>query len=66
MQGNNFSVSVSADTRNEADRVFNGFAQFGQISSPLTDTFWGAYFGMVVDQFGINWMISFEKKTDKT
>ncbi|WP_131539827.1 VOC family protein [Pedobacter nototheniae] len=63
--GNNFSVSVSADSRNEADRVFNGFAQFGQISTPLTDKFWGAYFGMVVDQFGINWMISFEKEMDK-
>lgn len=65
VQGNNFSVSVLADSRDEAERIFNSFAQYGQISLPLADTFWGALFGMIIDQFGINWMISFNEKSKK-
>lgn len=60
--GNNFSVSVSAESRAEAEKIFNAFAQEGQISMPLADTFWGAFFGSIIDQFGINWMISFDEK----
>lgn len=65
VQGNNFSVSVLADSRTEAEKLFNGFAEYGQVSLPLADTFWGALFGMIIDQFGINWMISFNEKSQK-
>ncbi|SKD09939.1 PhnB protein [Chitinophaga ginsengisegetis] len=59
-QGNNFSVSVSADSKAEAEKLFGGLAKYGQITMPLADTFWGSYFGMIVDQFAINWMVGFD------
>ncbi|MDO8897720.1 MAG: VOC family protein, partial [Bacteroidales bacterium] len=61
LQGNNFSVSVTADTKEEAERLFNGLAEGGQIIMPLNSTFWGDYFGMLTDKFGINWMVSFNE-----
>jgi PhnB protein len=64
-QGNNFSIIVNTDSKEEADKVFNGLKAGGCIVMPLNTTFWGAYFGMVADQFGINWMVSFEKTPDQ-
>lgn len=58
VQGNNFSVSITADTKEEADKLFNALAQGGQITMPLDHTFWGDYFGMLTDKFGVNWMMS--------
>ncbi len=60
--GTNISLSVSTDSREETEKVFNGLATGGTVGIPLADQFWGAYFGMVVDKFGIQWMISNEKK----
>lgn len=57
--GNNISISISADSREEADRIFNGLSAGGKITMPLADVFWGDYFGMLVDKFGINWMMSY-------
>jgi PhnB protein len=57
--GNNFSVSVSTDSKSETDRIFAGLSEGGMITMPLESTFWGDYFGMFTDKFGINWMISF-------
>ena len=59
-EGNNFSVSISADTREEADRLFHGLSESGMITMPMSDTFWGSYFGSFRDKFGINWMVSFD------
>lgn len=64
-QGNNFSISVSADTKEEADRIFTALAEGGQITMPLDNTFWGDYFGMLTDKFGINWMMSFNENQKK-
>lgn len=58
--GNNISLSISADTKPEADKIFNGLSARGTISMPLTDTFWGAYFGMCQDKFGIKWMVNYD------
>ena len=58
--GNNFSISVNADNRQEADRIFMGLSSGGRITMPMADTFWGSYFGMCVDKFGINWMVNCE------
>lgn len=58
--GNNFSISINADNKEEADKLFNGLSEGGNIKMPLSDTFWGAYFGMFVDKFGINWMVNFD------
>ena len=56
--GNNFSISVNTDSKEEADRLFNGLSAGGTVTMPLANTFWGDYFGMFTDKFGINWMIS--------
>lgn len=58
-QGNNFSISISTDSKEEADRLFNGLSDGGQVTMPMNNTFWGDYFGMFTDKFGINWMVSF-------
>jgi PhnB protein len=58
--GNNISLSIAADSKAEADNIFNGLSAGGTISMPLTDTFWGAYFGMCQDKFGINWMVNYD------
>ena len=60
--GNNISLSVSADSKEEADKIFNGLGEGGIIKMPMDNTFWGAYFGMVDDKFGVQWMISYDEK----
>ena len=61
-QGNNFAISITADSREEADRIYNALAAGGQTTMPMSNTFWGSYFGMLTDQFGINWMMSYDEK----
>jgi PhnB protein len=64
-QGNNFSISINADSKEQADKIFNGLSQGGQVTMPLNNTFWGDYFGMLTDKFGINWMMSYNEKQQK-
>jgi PhnB protein len=64
-RGNNFSISINTDSKAEADRIFNALADRGTITMPIGNTFWGSYFGMLTDKFGINWMMSFAERTDK-
>lgn len=59
--GNNFSVSVSTESREETEKLFSRLAQGGSVTMALNHTFWGDYFGMLTDKFGINWMISFNE-----
>ena len=59
--GNAINISVSADSKGEADKIYNGLLEGGKVSMPLEDTFWGAYFGMVVDKYGVQWMVSYDK-----
>lgn len=61
-QGNNFSVSINTDSQKEADRLFNGLSAGGKVTMPMEKTFWGSYFGMFTDKFGINWMVSFDEQ----
>ena len=58
--GDNFSLSIKVDSVEEADRVFKALADGGQVQMPLSDTFWGSYFGTLVDQFGIHWMVGYD------
>jgi PhnB protein len=60
-QGNNFSVSVNCESAEEIERLFSALGANGKVTMPLQDAFWGARFGMLTDQFGVNWMFSFEK-----
>lgn len=59
--GGNFSVSVNVKSTEEADRIFNGLSEGGNVFMPMDKTFWGAYFGMFTDKFGINWMVNFDE-----
>jgi len=56
--GTNYHISIQSDNDAETDRLFYGLSAGGQVSMPLQDTFWGARFGMFVDQFGVQWMIN--------
>jgi PhnB protein len=59
--GNNFSVSINTDSAAEADKLFAGLSAGGNVIMSMEKTFWGAYFGMFTDKFGINWMINFDE-----
>ncbi|GAA4300099.1 VOC family protein [Nibribacter koreensis] len=59
-QGDNIHLSINAESQEEADKLFTGLSQGGKITMPLQKTFWGAYFGMFQDQFGINWMVNYD------
>ena len=59
-QGNNFHVVIACDSIPEAEKLFTAFSENGKVILPLQDMFWGARFGMLTDQFGINWMFSAE------
>lgn len=59
-QGNNFSISINAESKEEADKLFAGLSAGGVVTMPMADTFWGAYFGMFNDKFGIGWMVNYD------
>lgn len=59
---NRSKISITAETKEEADNIYNGLSAGGQIEMPIADSPWGAYFGMFRDKYGIEWMISFEEK----
>ena len=59
--GNNFAISISASSKAEADRLFNGLSAGGKVIMPMDNAFWGSYFGMLTDKFDINWMVSFDQ-----
>lgn len=61
VMGNNFHVSLHPDTREEADRIFGGLSQGGNVEMPLQDMFWGAYYGSFTDKFGVRWMVNCEE-----
>jgi len=58
--GNNISLSIDIADRDEADRIFAELSVGAEIKMPLSETFWGAYFGTLTDRFGINWSINCE------
>jgi PhnB protein len=52
------SLSLSVETRAKADQIFGALSQGGKVDMAMQNVFWGSYFGMVTDKFGIDWMIS--------
>jgi PhnB protein len=61
-QGNNMHICIEPETREEAKRIFDDLSKGGNITMPLKDMFFGAYFGEFSDKFGINWMINFQNQ----
>lgn len=57
--GNNMYIHLAAESRADADKLFNGLSAGGTIEMPMADMFWGDYFGSFKDKFGIQWMINF-------
>lgn len=62
--GNNFSISIEGESREHVDRLFAALSAGGKVIMPLEETFWGAYFGLWTDKFGINWMASYTLPTE--
>ena len=59
---NRSKICISADSKEEADKIFNGLSAGGTVEMPMLDSPWGAYFGMFRDKYGFEWMINFDKK----
>jgi PhnB protein len=53
-------IVISAESKAEADKLFNGLSAGGQIEMPIADSPWGTYFGMFRDKYGIEWMVDFD------
>ncbi|MBX3241267.1 MAG: VOC family protein [Chitinophagaceae bacterium] len=62
IEGNNNHISIFPDSREEADRLFNGLSAGGEVEMPLADQFWGDYYGSFTDKYGIKWMINYISK----
>ncbi|NBB31552.1 VOC family protein [Cellulophaga sp. BC115SP] len=61
-QENRSKISISAESKEEADYLFNGLSAGGNIEMPIADSPWGSYFGMFRDKYGIEWMVDFDPK----
>jgi PhnB protein len=61
---NRSKISISAENREEADKIFNGLSAGGQVEMPMDDSPWGSYFGMFRDKYGIEWMVEFDPKNN--
>jgi PhnB protein len=59
---NRSKISISAESKEEADKLFNGLSEGGEIEMPIADSPWGSYFGMFRDKYGIEWMVDFDPK----
>jgi len=57
--GQNISLTVSVESKSEADRIFKKLSEGGKITMPIADTFWNAYFGMLTDKYQNIWMVMY-------
>ena len=60
--GNQITLSLEAESKEEADKLYSALSAGGKAEMPMQDMFWGSYFGMLDDKFGIKWMINFTYK----
>jgi PhnB protein len=59
---NRSKISIGAESKEEAEKLFNGLSRGGEIEMPIGDSPWGSYFGMFRDKYGIEWMVDFDPK----
>jgi PhnB protein len=57
--GNNISISLHPESKEEADRLFQALSDGGAVEMPIQDMFWGDYFGAFADRYGVRWMINY-------
>lgn len=62
---NRSKIVIITESKEEADKLFNGLSAGGQIEMPITDSPWGSYFGMFRDKYGIEWMVEFDPNNSK-
>ncbi len=60
--GNNMYLALDPDTKEETDRLFKALSEGGKVETEMQDMFWGDYYGVCVDKFGIKWMFNHTKK----
>jgi len=63
---NRSKISISAESREEADKLFGGLSAGGNIEVPVDDSPWGSYFGMFRDKYGIEWIVDFDPRLPET
>ena len=59
-QGNNISISYQTESREQTDDLFARISEGGAVTMPLSDMFWGSYFGSCTDKYGVNWMFDYD------
>lgn len=59
-EGNNYSVAIGPDSKEQADNLYAGLSAGGQETMPMADAFWGGYFGSLTDKFGIQWLLNYD------
>lgn len=57
---NRSKIAVSAESKEEADKLFNGLSAGGAVEVPIMESPWGSYFGMFRDKYGIEWIVEFD------
>ena len=65
VEGNNFSISIHPDSKQQADRIFIALAEGGTVTMPIADQFWGDYYGALTDRFGVNWMVNYSEQASR-
>lgn len=60
--GNNISINLEPDTREETDKLYTALVEDGTADMPLQVMFWGDYFGSLTDKFGVKWMFNCTEK----
>src|ERR671913_198265 len=59
---NRSKIVISAESKEEADKLFNGLSTGGEVEGPIGDSPWGSYFGCFRDKYGIEWIVEFDTK----
>ncbi len=62
---NRSKISIQAENKEEADRLFSGLSVGGKVEMPIAESPWGSYFGMFRDKYGIEWTVDFDAKSDE-
>lgn len=55
-------ISISAESKEEANRLFNGLSAAGSVEGPMGNSPWGSYAGMFRDKYGIEWIVEYDSK----
>jgi PhnB protein len=64
--GNNISINLEPDSREEAERLFKALSAGGKVGMELAEMFWGGYFGSITDKFGVQWMFNYQPPAENS